>query len=313
MSARDGIGDATLRRYLEGRATAQERAEIEAAAVADEALAERLRALDPLRGPVGDGLDALLSEAPLARLSSGLAAARRAQRRSRGQGRPALRAALAIAAALLLFAGGFATALLVLPRLPAPAERPAPDLTAEAPAPPPSDAPPGPAEAPPAPDPAPGPALPPAPPRPAWLEAVAGYVRLFSGETFRAAPMAQAARASALATAERATGADLAALVRAVPDLRLQRVDLLALNGRPLAQLAFLDEEDRIVAVCVLARPEAARVPPGSEAEARRPRRDRIHDLDIVTWDIDRFGFLVIGGGGAEALEGLALRLGARP
>lgn len=297
MSGKGEIGDAIIRRYLDGRATARERAEIEAAA-ADEAFSARLMALDPLGAALAPGFEALLAEAPAERLAAGLARAARPP----GRGRTALRVALAIAAAVLLFAAGLATALFVLPREVAP---PAPIVTAEAPAPPPAPDPPPPPPKPPEP-PAP-------PPRPAWLEAVAGYVRLFSGDTFRAAPMTRAARQTALAAAERATGADLGALVRAVPDLRLQRVDLLALNGRPLAQLAFLDREERIVAICVLSRPEAARVAPERAAEARRPRAERIHGLDIVTWDADRFGFLVIGGGGAAGIEALALRLGARP
>lgn len=295
MSGKGEIGDAMLRRYLDGRATARERAEIEAAA-GDDAFAARLMALDPLGAALAPGFDALLAEAPAERLSAGLARAARPPDR----GRAALRVALALAAAVLLFTAGLATAFFVLPRDVAP---PAPLVTAEAP--------------PPAPDPPPPPPKPPEPPapppRPAWLEAVAGYVRLFSGDTFRAAPMTRTARQTALAAAGRATGADLDALVRAVPELRLQRVDLLALNGRPLAQLAFLDREERIVAICVLSRPEAARVAPERAAEARRPRAERIHDLDIVTWDADRFGFLVIGGGGAAGIEALALRLGARP
>jgi hypothetical protein len=81
-------------------------------------------------------------------------------------------------------------------------------------------------------------------------------------------------------------------------------VDLLNLGGQPLVQLGFLDGEGRVVAVCILARAAAPPAPAGL-------RKGRAFDLDFLTWDQGATGLLVIGAAPADALAGIARRLGA--
>lgn len=137
-----------------------------------------------------------------------------------------------------------------------------------------------------------------------WSQAVAAYVRLMTPETFRTAPMTGPQLAAATAQASAATGTDVAAIVTALPDMTLARVELLNLGGQPLVQLGFLDGQGRVVAVCLLARAAPPPAPAGL-------RQGRAFDLDFLTWDRGATGLLVIGAAPPEVLGGIARRLGA--
>lgn len=132
----------------------------------------------------------------------------------------------------------------------------------------------------------------PGPQRPPWLEAAAGYVRLFTAQTFAAAPHAPEQRAAALAALSRAAALDLAPLA-ALPELRFQRAELLQLNGRPLGLLAYLDATGAPLAVCILVRPAlpAGAPPPAAPVFVQ----DTAGGLNLVHWDVQPYGFLVIG------------------
>jgi anti-sigma factor RsiW len=154
-------------------------------------------------------------------------------------------------------------------------------------------------------------AIAPPPKPPAWLEVVANYVRLMGPQTFATTRQTRKQLNAALAAATDRVGTDLSSVVRKVPELRLQRVDLLALNGAPLVQLAFLDTQGRHVAICVIRRPAAAAVP-AKRGEAAQAKSTSLYGLNLLHWDRDRNGFLVIGGVGPEELARIAGRLGAR-
>jgi hypothetical protein len=259
--------DAALRRYLGGAGGAGEARRIEAAlAGGDAALEARLQALDPLRPQMEGAAAALLAAAPADRLA-GLLQAAVAQRAPVRRLR-VLR--LAAAAAVLLAALG-AGLWWQAGRF-----APAGQQVAEAPA---------------------------ATAQPAWTTVVAGYVRLFSAETFRAAPMTGDQLAAALQAGATATGRDLAAIVAGLPDWRLARVELLALDGRPLVQLSFLDPAERVVTVCVLARTAAQNPAPA--------RRLAAEGMEIVAWAEGLHGVMVIGRLPAAEVLALSARLGA--
>jgi anti-sigma factor RsiW len=259
--------DASLRRYLAGAAAPADAQAIETATARDPDLAERLRALDPLAAHLAPAAAALLKAAPADRLAAALDRMVTERRRARRQRLAAFGAAGALAAGIA------AVALLSLWPLPQPGGTLETAATA---------------------DPA---AMP-------WSQAVASYVRLMSADTFRATPMTAGQLSTSLQAAAAATGTDLTALVAQLPDLALARADILTLNGRPLAQLAFLDREGRVIAVCVLARASA----PPSPA----PRREgQAMGLRFVLWDAGRDGRLVIGDAPAQVLSDIARRIGA--
>lgn len=270
------FSDDDLRRYLAGEAPDELRQAIDAALEADQALVERLAALDDFGAVLAPAFDALLAKAPVADLQARLndvGAVRGARAVDRRWAFASIAASVAAAFSVGIWAGRG-------PFAPPPPEQP--------PAPPPQ---------------------PSAPARPPWLEAVAGYVRLYSAETFAAAPLSPAARARSLTALGEVTRLDLTPLA-AIDGLRFQRAEVLQLSGRPLGQVAYLDSAGQPLAVCILVRP----TPP--EGAPRRPpeltyRNDAIGDLQIVHWDIQPYGFLVIGRQSATILRAVAEQVAA--
>jgi anti-sigma factor RsiW len=267
--------DADLRAYLSGVSPPELRTAIDAALETDDALGERLMALDDFPRTVAKAFEPLLDLAPVAEMEEGLktiearAAARRdATHINRRWAASGMAAALAAAFGIGLLSGRGA----VTPSRP---------------------------------DVKPGPPTPPPPAGPApWFESVAAYVSLYSSETFDQNPLSQAARARSLAAVGDRTALELSGLAR-IPGLRLQRAELLQLGGKPLGQVAYLDAKDRPVAVCILLRP----TPPGGfPPSPRRPefKAVRAGGLQIVHWNVQPYGFLVIGPQSEEELADLA-------
>ncbi len=258
------FSDAELRAYLAGEANEDLRVAIDALLETNDALEVRLAALDDFFGAaMKPAFDVLLTYAPAADLTARLDAATTAAARTAPSSRNR-RWALASMAASAAAAFGVGIFVGRGPLAPAP--------------------------------PLPPPDVPPPPARPPWLEAVAGYVRLYSTETFRAAPLSPAARARSLAALGEAVALDLAALAT-LDGLQFQRAEVLQLRGRPLGQIAYLDGQARPVAVCILVRPRPPSQSPGSPLNAPEPAfsADAIDDLKIIHWDMPPYGFLVIG------------------
>lgn len=259
--------DDELRAYLQGRAAPGLSADIDAALEDRPELADRMAGLDDfaaeLGAPLKHAFDQLLPEAPNARLAHALedAIARAEARGDAALPRDPGRR-WAFGAMAASVAAAFAGGLIV-------GQVPfggAPAQTEHA----------------------------------AWLDAVEGYVRLFAAETFEAAPLDENARAQSLAYVSRAVGVDLTRL-DALPDLAFQRAEMLNFDGRPLAQLVYLDAERRPLAVCVIVRPEDA-----APSERSGMARDQVGAFNIVHWDAAPRGFLVIAETDPDALETLA-------
>jgi hypothetical protein len=321
------ISDHDLQAYVEGRADARTQAAIEAAAVADPVLLERIAAGDPFAKPIRAAFDASLTAAPVDDLVADLAsiAARPAPATAAVSGGRSIGWVVGVAGALAAASAAYlwTTVRLDEPRpAPPPIERaeseprPAPATPPIAPVAPADEAPQETPVSPAAPPPdLPLPPLPPeldqppiiSQPRPAWLVAVADYIRLMTPETFAASRQTPAQLRASLAAVGRRASFDLQAVARRVPELRLQRAEILELNGRPLAQLAFLDAANRPVAICILLR---AAVPAGLRpSEPSSVQEDELHGLNIAHWDIDRHGLLIIGRQTPLELRRLAERL----
>lgn len=267
--------DLELIAYLAGESSEEQRAAIDAALETDDALGERLMALDTFPGGVADSFESLLDAAPVAELkdrflasAAGVDARRRAPQMDRRWAASGMAAALAAAFGAGLWSGRGVLA----PSSPAV-------------------------------EPVVTPPAPPSGPTP-WFESVAAYVSLFSAETFERNPLSEADRAASLALVGDRTALDLSGLAR-VGGLRLQRAELLQLGSKPLGQVAYLDSRNRPVAVCILLRPTP---PDGFPASPGRPefKAVRAGNLQIVHWDVQPYGFLVIGPQSEEELNGLA-------
>lgn len=121
----------------------------------------------------------------------------------------------------------------------------------------------------------------PAPAAKGWRQAVADYQVLFTTESLT--PDQGGDDALALASAR--VGLPLDPATRAAAGLQFRRAQLLAFNGKPLVQLAYLGEDGVPVAFCIIAsnKPEA-----DTQYEVR-------NGLGIVHWIIGGFGLMVIG------------------
>jgi anti-sigma factor RsiW len=126
-----------------------------------------------------------------------------------------------------------------------------------------------------------------------WMDAVAQYVSLFSEQTLAGMPADRAARDANLRRVSTALGIDLSQEKLALPSLAFQGTQLLQLQGKPLAQIAFKSASGKPVAICIIKTPKAAE-PPSAE---------RRHGLNIVHWVANGYGYMVIGDVPEDALQ----------
>ena len=114
-----------------------------------------------------------------------------------------------------------------------------------------------------------------------WRQAVADYQMLFTTDSLTPDQGGDAA----LALASERVGLPLDPATRAASGLQFRRAQLLAFNGKPLVQLAYLGDDGVPVAFCIIAsnKPEA-----DTQYEVR-------NGLGIVHWIIGGYGLMVIG------------------
>jgi anti-sigma factor RsiW len=118
-----------------------------------------------------------------------------------------------------------------------------------------------------------------------WREAAAQYVALFSRETLQGMPADESQRRENLARVETALGLDLPDRRIADPELSFEGTQLLQLEGRPLAQISYLDGQQKPVVLCII-RTEMPAAGPASEIR---------QGLNVVHWVADGYGYMVIG------------------
>lgn len=127
-----------------------------------------------------------------------------------------------------------------------------------------------------------------------WMEAVAQYVSLFSEQTLAGMPADPAAREAGLRRVSTALGIDVSRdKLAGLPALDFRGTQLLQLEGKPLAQIAFISDTGKPVAICIIK----------TTKPAEAPAPDRRHGLNIVHWVANGYGFMVIGDVPQESLR----------
>lgn len=121
--------------------------------------------------------------------------------------------------------------------------------------------------------------------KPGWIAAVASYQALYATETLAGKFQAPEQTEATLAGFEGRIGVDLAAATD-VQGLDFKRAQILSYNGKPLMQMAYLDDGGVPFALCVI----------GSGAEARAMKDQIAEGLAASSWVVDGVGYLVIGG-----------------
>ena len=279
------ISDDRLVAYIDGELSSDERAAVAHALEQNPQLRERLDVLESGGRPFAEAFDLLLEAAPDARLQAMFAglidspAERPAQeqedkvlpfRRSRapaGGTQPIWKIAMAASLVLTVFGGGVITGALVS-REPA-SQRV--DVSLD-------------------------------PATRNWMEAVAQYVSLFTEQTLAGMPADAPSRDAGLRRVSTALGINLSHEKLALPTLAFRGTQLLQLDGKPLAQIAFMSDSGKPVAICIIKTPRA---PEAASA-------DRKLGLNIVHWIANGYGFMVIGDVPADALQRISQEAKAR-
>jgi anti-sigma factor RsiW len=273
--------DIELRAYLEGTDSAEQRARIDAALETDDALCERLAALDEWMDALAPAFATMRAGAPALDVAVPPETASNdgdkiVQLPPR---RPAVRTGVpwsaALAACLVFAFGGAFLGRLVLPLTPA---QPPDIVVAD---------------------------VPPVPP-PGWNDAVAAYTRLYTAQTYSGLSPTPEQIGEMLATAGASVGLDLANAAQ-VDGLRLRHTEILSLDGKPLIKLGYSDSAGEPVTVCVLLRPNVQ--PDGKPISFRTAQSA---GQTVVLWDVQPRGFLVIGRQDEATLRGYAEAVSAR-
>jgi len=117
-----------------------------------------------------------------------------------------------------------------------------------------------------------------------WRQAVASYVTLYTPGTLTSIADDPVARQRELANLSTKLGVPLSGDATAIPGLTLKWTRLLQYDGRPLAELVYLDPHGGPVALCVLA---------DGEADAA-PRQELREGLNVIYWSAKGHSFMLV-------------------
>ena len=140
--------------------------------------------------------------------------------------------------------------------------------------------------------------LQPEPAQPGWREAVASYQALYATETLAQAEQSTDETARVLTRATETIGAQMQA-AQTIEGLEFKRAQMLAMNGKPLLQMAYLAADGTPYALCVI---KSAK--PSGEVQSFTS-----HDLAGASWVKDGVGYLLIGGQDAQFVRDLSQEL----
>lgn len=135
-------------------------------------------------------------------------------------------------------------------------------------------------------------------PAPTWVDTVASYHALYVTETLSGATQPSEISDAVLQSAQEALGVDLRPATT-LPGLTFKRAQILAIDGQPLLQMAYLDADGLPFAFCVTL--------PGVADQDYQQRMS--HDLATSSWIEDGVGYLLVGGDSFDRMADLSAQL----
>jgi anti-sigma factor RsiW len=135
-----------------------------------------------------------------------------------------------------------------------------------------------------------------------WHVAVADYQALYTKATLAAITEDRARQQPEVADVAEKLGLPVALDALQIPGLAFKRAQLLAFEGRPIAQFAYLDAQGHPVAFCA--------TPTGKSDSAMEA--ETFGALRALSWSRNGFGYIVIGAIEADALKDAAELLAKR-
>ncbi|PDT03096.1 Fis family transcriptional regulator [Rhizobium chutanense] len=129
-----------------------------------------------------------------------------------------------------------------------------------------------------------------------WRSVVADYLSLYTPETLAGPVPAREAQAAQLGTLDEKLGLSLSPEAVALPGIDFKRALLLQYDGKPLAQVAYLDPETGPMALCIV-RSDAG--PKAPDVESRK-------GMNVVYWSNGTHAFMLIGHAPADRMTAIA-------
>jgi anti-sigma factor RsiW len=129
-----------------------------------------------------------------------------------------------------------------------------------------------------------------------WRAVVAEYLALYTTDTLSAPPGDRNAQMAQLVEVGSKLGLPLTPETVALPGVDFRRAQVLEYDGKPLAQIAYLDPETGPMALCVIP----------SDKGAKAPDMERRRGMNVVYWSNATHAFMLIGHDSADRMKELA-------
>jgi anti-sigma factor RsiW len=129
-----------------------------------------------------------------------------------------------------------------------------------------------------------------------WRAVVAQYLELYTPDTLSAPAGDRAVQTAQLEQVGAKLGIALTPENVALPGAGFRRAQILEYDGKPLAQIAYLDPEDGPMALCI--------VP--SDTGVAEPDMERRRGMNVVYWANGTHAFMLIGHATADRLRAMA-------
>jgi anti-sigma factor RsiW len=129
-----------------------------------------------------------------------------------------------------------------------------------------------------------------------WRAVVAEYLALYTAETLSAQGGDHAAQAAQLAVVGAKLGLPLTPEAVDLPDAEFRRAQVLEYDGKPLAQIVYLDPETGPMALCLVLSTDGV----------AEPMAERRRHMNIVYWSSATHAFMLIGHSTIDRIQALA-------
>ncbi|MBY5851252.1 anti-sigma factor family protein [Rhizobium ruizarguesonis] len=129
-----------------------------------------------------------------------------------------------------------------------------------------------------------------------WRAVVADYISLYTPETLAGPVPAREVQANQLAGLDEKLGLSLSPESVSLPGIDFKRALMLQYDGKPLAQIAYLDPETGPMALCIVK----------SDAGRKAPDFESRKGMNVVYWSNETHAFMLIGHAASERMMAIA-------
>ncbi|MGR9433830.1 anti-sigma factor family protein [Rhizobium leguminosarum] len=118
-----------------------------------------------------------------------------------------------------------------------------------------------------------------------WRAVVADYISLYTPETLAGPVPERDVQAAQLGSLDEKLGLSLSPEAVSLPGIDFKRALMLQYDGKPLAQIAYLDPETGPMALCIVK----------SDAGSKAPDLESHKGLNVIYWSNETHAFMLIG------------------